>query len=102
MENNNNKLLQALRNSGSDKILEAYKWVQEHRSELRKEVYGPVLLEVHPSSFRLDLTYLIACLFSSVLTNLDSLVVCSQVNVPDLLHASYLERHVPNYIWKVL
>ncbi|URD96330.1 RecF/RecN/SMC N terminal domain, partial [Musa troglodytarum] len=67
MENNNNKLLQALRNSGSDKIFEAYKWVQEHRSELRKEVYGPVLLEV---------------------------------NVPDLLHASYLERHVPNYIWK--
>ncbi|THU71336.1 hypothetical protein C4D60_Mb04t00330 [Musa balbisiana] len=68
MENNNNKLLQALRNSGSDKIFEAYKWVQEHRSELRKEVYGPVLLEV---------------------------------NVPDLLHASYLERHVPNYIWKM-
>ncbi|KAJ8485236.1 hypothetical protein OPV22_017721 [Ensete ventricosum] len=68
MENNNNKLLQALRNSGSNKIFEAYKWVQEHRSELRKEVYGPVLLEV---------------------------------KVPDLLHASYLERHVPNYIWKV-
>ncbi|CAL9754472.1 unnamed protein product [Musa acuminata subsp. burmannicoides] len=67
MENNNNKLLQALRNSGSDKIFEAYKWVQEHRSELKKEVYGPVLLEV---------------------------------NVPDQLHASYLERHVPNYIWK--
>ncbi|XP_074559308.1 structural maintenance of chromosomes protein 5 isoform X2 [Curcuma longa] len=67
MENNNNKLLQALRNSGADKIFEAYKWVQEHRRELKKEVYGPVLLEV---------------------------------NVPDMSHATYLENHVPNYIWK--
>ncbi|KAG6499372.1 hypothetical protein ZIOFF_039138 [Zingiber officinale] len=67
MENNNNKLLQALQNSGADKIFEAYKWVQEHRRELKKEVYGPVLLEV---------------------------------NVPDMSHATYLENHVPNYIWK--
>ncbi|WOK96810.1 structural maintenance of chromosomes protein 5 isoform X2 [Canna indica] len=67
MENNNNKLLQALRNSGADKIFDAYKWVQEHRRELRQEVYGPVLLEV---------------------------------NVSDPRHATYLENHVPNYIWK--
>jgi len=46
MENNNNKLLQALRNSGVDKIFEAYNWVQEHRNQFKKEVYGPVLLEV--------------------------------------------------------
>ncbi|KAJ6844319.1 structural maintenance of chromosomes protein 5 [Iris pallida] len=47
MENNNNKLLQALRNSGADKIFEAFKWLQAHRSECRKDVYGPVLLEVN-------------------------------------------------------
>lgn len=46
MENANNKLLQALQNSGAEKIFEAYRWVQEHRSSLNKEVYGPVLLEV--------------------------------------------------------
>ncbi|ONK78463.1 uncharacterized protein A4U43_C02F19040 [Asparagus officinalis] len=46
MENSNNKLLQALQRCGADKIFEAYNWVQEHRNELRKEVYGPVLLEV--------------------------------------------------------
>ncbi|XP_052193685.1 structural maintenance of chromosomes protein 5 [Diospyros lotus] len=46
MENANNKLLLALRNSGVEKIFEAYQWVQEHRHEFNKEVYGPVLLEV--------------------------------------------------------
>ncbi|KAK9169853.1 hypothetical protein Syun_001993 [Stephania yunnanensis] len=47
MENMNNKLLQALRNSGTEKIFEAYNWLQEHRSEMNKEVYGPILLEVN-------------------------------------------------------
>lgn len=47
MENATNKRLQALRNSGAEKIFEAYQWVQEHRNEFNKEVYGPVLLEVH-------------------------------------------------------
>ncbi|KAG8391192.1 hypothetical protein BUALT_Bualt01G0162100 [Buddleja alternifolia] len=47
MESANNKRLQALKNSGVEKIFEAYKWVQEHRSEFNKEVYGPVLLEVN-------------------------------------------------------
>lgn len=46
MENKNNKLLQALQNSGAEKIFEAYHWLQEHRHELKKDVYGPVLLEV--------------------------------------------------------
>ncbi|OVA00848.1 RecF/RecN/SMC [Macleaya cordata] len=46
MENANNKLLQALQNSGAERIFEAYRWLQEHRHELNKEVYGPVLLEV--------------------------------------------------------
>jgi len=46
MENTNTKLLQALRNSGTEKIFEAYHWLQEHRHEFKKEVYGPVLLEV--------------------------------------------------------
>lgn len=46
MENTNHKKLQALRNSGAENIFEAYKWVQEHRHEFNKEVFGPVLLEV--------------------------------------------------------
>ncbi|KAJ6964611.1 hypothetical protein NC652_002761 [Populus alba x Populus x berolinensis] len=50
MENKNNKLLQALRNSGAEKIFEAYHWLREHRQELNKEVYGPVLLEVNVSN----------------------------------------------------
>ncbi|CAN6215872.1 unnamed protein product [Urochloa humidicola] len=68
MESNNNKLLQALkRNAGADKIFEAYHWVQDNRRNFRKEVFGPVLLEV---------------------------------DINDKLHGSYLENHVPNYIWK--
>ncbi|KAF6158541.1 hypothetical protein GIB67_040055 [Kingdonia uniflora] len=47
LENANNKLLQALQRSGADKIFDAYRWLQEHRNELNKEVYGPVLLEVN-------------------------------------------------------
>lgn len=46
MENVNNKRLQALKSRGAEKIFEAYLWVQEHRSEFKKEIYGPVLLEV--------------------------------------------------------
>lgn len=46
MESTKNKLLCALKNSGTEKIYEAYQWLQEHRSALNKEVYGPVLLEV--------------------------------------------------------
>ncbi|KAL1205854.1 Structural maintenance of chromosomes protein 5 [Cardamine amara subsp. amara] len=47
MENANNKLLSALSNSGAEKIFEAYEWVQQHRHEFKKEVYGPVLVEVN-------------------------------------------------------
>lgn len=47
MESKNTKLLQALRNSGADRILDAYNWLQEHRNELKKDVYGPVLIEVY-------------------------------------------------------
>ncbi|KAL5543600.1 hypothetical protein UlMin_007384 [Ulmus minor] len=57
MENKNNKLLQALKSSGADKIFEAYSWLQEHRHEFKKEVYGPVLLEVNVSE-RLHADYL--------------------------------------------
>lgn len=57
MENTNNKLLHALRNSGAEKIFEAYRWVQEHRNEFNKEVYGPVLLEVKVSN-RIHADYL--------------------------------------------
>lgn len=53
MEGKNTKLLQALKNSGVDKIFEAYTWVQNHRHEFKKEVYGPILLEVHEQKPRL-------------------------------------------------
>lgn len=46
MESKKNKLLHNLKNNGADKIYDAYNWLQKHRSELNKEVYGPVLLEV--------------------------------------------------------
>ncbi|KAG7945745.1 hypothetical protein I3843_14G004900 [Carya illinoinensis] len=49
MENTHNKCLQALKKSGAEKIFEAYQWLQEHRDEFNKEVYGPVLLEVNVS-----------------------------------------------------
>lgn len=49
MENANTKLLHALRKSGAEKIFEAYQWLQQHRHELNKEVFGPVLLEVNVS-----------------------------------------------------
>ncbi|KAK8456053.1 hypothetical protein SEVIR_4G268800v4 [Setaria viridis] len=67
MESKNHKLLQALQINGADNISEAYHWVQDNKKNFRREVYGPVLLEV---------------------------------NVQDKLHATYLESHVPNYIWK--
>ncbi|GAB4832518.1 Structural maintenance of chromosomes protein 5 [Ancistrocladus abbreviatus] len=50
MENKNTKLLHALRNTGAEKIFEAYHWLQEHRHQLNREVYGPVLLEVNVSN----------------------------------------------------
>jgi hypothetical protein len=54
MENTHNKCLQALKRSGAEKIFEAYHWLQEHRKEFNKEVYGPVLVEVHILKFRLS------------------------------------------------
>ncbi|CAI9102992.1 OLC1v1001399C1 [Oldenlandia corymbosa var. corymbosa] len=50
LEDKNTKSLLALKNHGADKIFEAYKWVQDHRDHFRKEVYGPVLLEVNVSN----------------------------------------------------
>lgn len=47
MEDTKNKSLRALRNSGAERIFEAYKWVNDHRHEFSKDVYGPVLIEVN-------------------------------------------------------
>ncbi|VFR02321.1 unnamed protein product [Cuscuta campestris] len=47
MENTNNKRLRALQNSGTERIFEAHRWVKEHRNQFRKDVYGPVLVEVN-------------------------------------------------------
>ncbi|KAF5736462.1 structural maintenance of chromosomes protein 5 [Tripterygium wilfordii] len=49
MESKSTKLLHALQNSGVERIFEAYYWLQQHRNQLSKEVYGPVLLEVNVS-----------------------------------------------------
>ncbi|XP_024025820.1 structural maintenance of chromosomes protein 5 [Morus notabilis] len=57
MESRNTKLLQALKSSGATRIFEAYNWVQAHRDEFNKEVYGPVLLEVNVTD-RLHANYL--------------------------------------------
>lgn len=53
MNNKSTKCLHALQRSGAEKIFEAYKWVQDHRHEFNKEVYGPVLLEVCVKNFML-------------------------------------------------
>lgn len=50
MENTKTKLLHALKKSGAEKIFEAYQWLELHRKELNKDVYGPVLLEVNVSN----------------------------------------------------
>ncbi|XP_028760559.1 structural maintenance of chromosomes protein 5 [Neltuma alba] len=47
MDSKNTKCLHALRDSGAEKVMEAYKWVQDNRHLFNKEVYGPVLLEVN-------------------------------------------------------
>lgn len=47
MEDTKNKSLHALRTSGAERIFEAYKWVNDHRHEFNKDVYGPVLIEVN-------------------------------------------------------
>ncbi|XP_027340674.1 structural maintenance of chromosomes protein 5 isoform X2 [Abrus precatorius] len=57
MNNKSTKCLHVLQRSGVEKIFEAYKWVQEHRHEFNKEVYGPVLVEVNVSN-RVHAAYL--------------------------------------------
>ncbi|TVU40978.1 hypothetical protein EJB05_14464, partial [Eragrostis curvula] len=48
MESKNSKQLEALRRyTFCDRIAEAYHWVRENKMKFRKEVYGPVLLEVN-------------------------------------------------------
>lgn len=46
MDSKNTKCLHALRESGAERVVEAYKWVQDNSHLFNKEVYGPVLLEV--------------------------------------------------------
>ena len=38
--------------SGTEKIIEAYHWLQEHHNEFNKEVHGPVLLQLCILQFR--------------------------------------------------
>ncbi|XP_074302733.1 structural maintenance of chromosomes protein 5-like [Silene latifolia] len=46
MQNRKHQLLSELKKTGADKIVDAYRWCCEHRKEFKREVYGPVLLEV--------------------------------------------------------
>lgn len=101
MESTNNKRLQALRNSGAEKIFDAYNWVIEHQNEFKEEVYGPVLVEVSHVYRDIDccifrIKYIWHCIL------LMWLGLPFQVNVSNRFHADYLEGHVPYYIWKVL
>lgn len=50
MDSIKNKRFHALKNSGADRINDAYQWVQNHRHEFKKDVYGPVLCEVNISN----------------------------------------------------
>ncbi|XP_024515429.1 structural maintenance of chromosomes protein 5 [Selaginella moellendorffii] len=42
-----NQRLDLLKRYGCPQIYEAYRWVESHRQEFRREVYGPVLVEVN-------------------------------------------------------
>ncbi|GLJ50077.1 hypothetical protein SUGI_1065100 [Cryptomeria japonica] len=50
IENTNIRLLQALKVSGVRHIFEAVEWVKTHSNDLKKRVYGPVLVEVNVSN----------------------------------------------------
>ena len=103
MESTNHKRLQALKDSGTDRIFEAYRWFQQHRHELNKEAYGPVLLEVHPAKAHTRAYICCFCLLCShfFLLLLPSFGLKYQVNISDQLHAAYLEGQVSPYTWKV-
>lgn len=64
MENVNNKRLQALKTHGTEKIHEAYQWVQDNRSQFKKDVHGPVLLEVH--NLKTETRMCITCVTSTM------------------------------------
>ncbi|MED6219162.1 hypothetical protein PIB30_033271 [Stylosanthes scabra] len=49
MDNKVTKCFDVLRKAGTDKIFEAFNWVQEHHNLFNKKVYGPVLVEVNVS-----------------------------------------------------
>eukprot|EP00252_Welwitschia_mirabilis_P000893 TRINITY_DN10890_c0_g1_i1.p1 TRINITY_DN10890_c0_g1~~TRINITY_DN10890_c0_g1_i1.p1 ORF type:complete len:1092 (-),score=272.58 TRINITY_DN10890_c0_g1_i1:474-3749(-) len=57
IENTNNRLLQALKDSGAHHIFDAVDWVRNNQANFKKEVYGPVLLEVNVSN-RMHTAYL--------------------------------------------
>jgi hypothetical protein len=95
MSNKSTKCLHALQRFGVEKIFDAYHWVQAHRHQFNKEVYGPVLVEV----------YMTKWCFYSLLFFLLGLLNCwvnLQVNVSDQSHAGYLEGQVAWYTWKVV
>lgn len=51
IDNVKTRLLQALKDTGAQGVFDAYHWVESHRNDFQKDVYGPVLLEVLIKSF---------------------------------------------------
>jgi len=47
IDNVKTRLLQALKDTGAQGVFDAYHWVESHRNDFQKDVYGPVLLEVN-------------------------------------------------------
>lgn len=102
MENASSRLLSALKSSGTEKIFEAYEWLQQHKHEFRKEVYGPVLLAVFSSVIYMGVALLMDSLSFLFPWYAFPQYLLYQVKVLNREHAAYLEGHVPYYIWKVL
>uniref|UniRef100_A0A0E0A3Q9 Structural maintenance of chromosomes protein 5 n=1 Tax=Oryza glumipatula TaxID=40148 RepID=A0A0E0A3Q9_9ORYZ len=98
MENKNNKLLQALRYSGAEKINEAYNWVQDNRHMFRAEVYGPVLLEV----CLLACSPTIVCFADHTSNSTSSLYCCQSFITQDASDRDLLVRQMKQYDIPVL
>ncbi|XP_061366139.1 structural maintenance of chromosomes protein 5-like [Gastrolobium bilobum] len=87
MNNKYTKCLHILQRSGADKIFEAYNWVQEHSHEFKKEVYGPVLVEVNVSN-RVHAAYLEGQVAHYIWKILENSVHSLQVFIPRIMHKS--------------
>ncbi|MFS7986073.1 putative structural maintenance of chromosomes protein [Helianthus anomalus] len=80
----------------------SYQWVQSHKHEFKKEVYGPLLIEV-TSCCVLNFQYgyvFIICFLKLIFNRALGQHFNPTFQPNFMLHTSYLESHVPYYIWK--